>query len=445
MASKITGELHLQNVAKFRKNFLQNPTLRVAMNAVTRGNLQEIALNREVLNCANFCFSNELEEKPSITDQKRSGTCWMFAEFNWIRNMTMKKFKIEDIEFSENHLMFWDKVEKANYFLEQMVKLRDRKLDDREVHHLIKEPVPDGGEWHMFVNLIKKYGIMPKSAMPDTFNRENSRFINEITCFKLREIAVKLRKMHESGKTEEQIRRKKEKLFQDIFRILTIFFGLPPETFDWGFRDKDKKYHQEIGITPKAFYEKYVGLNLDQVFTLASCPTSNTEFYKTYTNNYFQNMVGGIEWKWLNLPMWELKKIAVRMLKKSEAVLYGCDVVQDSHTKEGLMYHNLYDFDLIFQMPFELNKKNRLDYCQSFLTHSMVLTGVDLQNGKPRMWKVENSWGKDVGQKGFFAMSDEWFEEHTLDLIVPEKYMSKKLLDLFAQDPVVLPPWHCMV
>ncbi|MCD4652474.1 aminopeptidase, partial [bacterium] len=214
--------------------------------------------------------------------------------------------------------------------------------------------------------------------------------------------------------------------------------------FDWSFRDKDKKYHQEIGITPKEYYQKYVGLDFDECYSLASCPAHNTEFGKTYVIELFGNMVGGVEWKWLNLPVKELKKIAIKMLKKGDTVLYGCDVTQESHTKEGFMATDVYDFDLVFQTSFGMDKKTRLTYGQSRLTHSMVLTGVELVNNKPVRWKVENSWGSKVGNKGYFVMTDKWFDEHVLDLIVPKKYMPKKLLELSKQEPAVLPPWHVM-
>ena len=438
------GVLTPARLKKYRNCFLQDPALRLAMNAVTRGNLQEIALNRQALNTLDFRFSHEIETKAAVTDQKRAGTCWLFAELNWLRTITQSKFQIEDLEFSQNYLIFWDKLEKANYFLEQMIQLRDRDLDDRKVHFLLHRPLPDGGEWHMLVNLIKKYGLLPKAAMKDTFHRENSRFVNERIGYKLREAAALLRKMNASGKTLRQLYNKKNKIMEEIYRMLVVFYGMPPDKFDWGFRDKDKKYHQERQITPHHFYEKYVGLDLDEVYSLASCPTESTEFYKTYCVEFFQNMTGGVDWKWLNLPIKELKKIAVRMLKNKEACLYGCDVLQESHTKEGLMHHKLYDYELVFQTSFNMDKATRLDYGQSVLTHSMVLIGVELVDDKPVRWKVENSWGSDYGKKGYYIMSDEWFDEHVLDLIVPKKYLGKRLLKLFEQEPILLPPWHYM-
>lgn len=438
------GAIKLDHIKKYKDDFLKNPGLKVVMNAVTRGNLQDIALNRDVLNRDNWTFSNETEEKPDITDQKRSGTCWLFAELNWLRTYTMKKFKIEKLEFSENHLMFYDKLEKANYYLEALMDWLDRDIDDRHVRFILDNPTPDGGEWHMVVNLINKYGLMPKEIMPDTWNREHSRFINELVGYKIREAYAHMRSMAKSKKSNKAIREYKTSIMAEIFRILATCMGIPPKTFDWSFRDKDKKYHQETGITPKAFYDKYVGMNLDDCYTLASCPTTHSKFGKTYTIELFGNMVGGDHWKWLNVPVSDIKKIAVKMLKKGNAVLYGCDVSQESHSKEGIMDSELYDYELLFQVPFKMNKQQRLDYGQSRLTHSMVLTGIELKNNKPVRWKVENSWGTEVGKKGYFVMTDKWFDEHVLDLIVPPEFMPEKLKTAWKQKPIVLPPWHVM-
>lgn len=445
MAKKtIRGAVKQDHVRKYRKNFLEDASLRIAMNAVTRGNLQEIALNRDLLNRSNWTFSHELEEKPNISDQKRSGTCWMFAELNWFRLMTMKKFKIEKLEFSHNHLMFYDKLEKANYYLEKLMDMAGRDIDDRYVRFILDNPTPDGGEWHMLVNLIQKYGLMPNEVMPDTWNREHSRFINELVGYKIREAFAEMQRMKAKKASKAKLREYKTTVMASIYRILATCMGVPPETFDWSFRDKDKKYHQEIGITPHEFYQKYVGLNLDECYTLASCPGEKTEFGKTYTIDLFGNMVGGIDWVWLNLPVRELKKIAVKMLKKGEPVLYGCDVTQESHTKEGVMATDVYDFEMLFKTPFGMDKATRLSYGQSRLTHSMVLTGVEIVNKKPVRWKVENSWGSEVGKKGYFVMTDEWFDEHVLDLIVPKKFMPEKYLPSFKEKPVLLPPWHIM-
>lgn len=436
------GNLELKQLERMRQQVENDPVWKMAMNAVTRGNLQEVGLNRDVLNNLNFVFSHEIENKAGITDQKASGTCWMYADLNYIRILAQRKNNMEAMDFSHNYVMFWDKLEKANSWLNIIIELRDKPLDDRKLFDILSDGASDGGEWHILRNVIKKYGLLPQSAMPDTFNKENSRFLNATLAYKLREMAHELRKMNESGKSVDQLHRKRSRFMEEIFRILVVFFGMPPEKFDWGYRDKDKKYHQEIQITPMEFYQKYVELDMDTVYCLGHCPGEKTPFYKTYTLEFFNNVTGGIQWKWLNLPMNEIKKYAVKILKKDEPVIFGCDVLQNCFSKAGILYEDVFDFEMVFQTTFKMDRETRMNYGQSFFTHCMLLTGVDLIKGKPQKWKVENSWGSEVGKKGYFLMSDKWFESHTCDLLVPQKYLSEKHLDLFKQEPVVLPPWH---
>lgn len=428
---------------KFRRKFESNPAMKIALNAVTRGNLQEIAINRDVLNRADFSFSDEIETG-EMTDQKQSGTCWLFANLNWLRTFTQEKFKIKSIEFSENYMVFWDKLEKANLFFEQIIKYIDEEPDSRKNMFLLKNPVPDGGGWHMTVNLIKKYGLVPKALMPDTTNRENTRLMNGVLYYKLREGAAELRRMHRTGKSPDSLRARKMKYLEEIHRILGITLGMPPDRFDWSYKDKDDKFHRERAITPLEFAEKYVKVDLDDVFCLINAPSSNMPYNKTFNVEFFDNIVGGDDYKWLNVPVSALKRHAVKMLKKKKAVLFGCDVGQNSNAKEGLLYDDLYDYELIFDTKMKMNKKTRLDFAQTVVTHAMVFTGVDLVDGKPVKWKVENSWGDKHGKKGYFMMSDEWFDEHVFDLAVPKEYLSPKLLEKFDQDPITLPPWSPM-
>lgn len=428
-------------LATYRRDFLADDRKRLAMNAVTRTNIQEIILNRELINLMNFNFTNEIETS-DVSDQARANTCWLFANMNWLRTLTMKKIKVKSFEFSENYLMFYDKLEKSNFFLNNMIDLRERDLDDRLVAHMLNDPNPDGGEWHMTANLLEKYGIVPKEIMPDTFNRENSRYPNELINLKLREGAYMIRQLHEQGKTEAELREFAASFMKEMYAMNAIFFGIPPETFSWSFKDEDKRQYQEIDITPCEFYRKYVGLDVDDLYALLSCPARETPFGKTFTVDYFNNMSGKRRLHYLNVPMDVLKGTAVEIIKQGEAVMFGCDVRYQSHTKDGIMAENLLDYSLLFDTPFRLNKGERVEYLHVRLTHSMVLTGVDLVNGKPVKWKVENSWGDKVGRKGYFVMSDEWFDEYGFDLLVPKRYLSSEMIEAFKQEPIVLPVWH---
>lgn len=436
------GQVSMQTLETYQKDFSSNPAYRMAMNAVTRGNLNEIAINREVLNDADMVFSEEVESGGPITDQKRAGTCWLFAELNWLRTFTAKKKKMKDVEFSQNYVMFWDKFEKANYFLENVIALRDRDLDDRYVHHLLSNPAGDGGEWNMLVNIIEKYGLVPKAAMVDTFSREASRFLNERLHYRLRIGAKQLREAHARGRKLPALRSLKEEILKDVYRIVAIFLGEPPSRFSFAWRDTDKKFHRETNLTPHQFYQKFVGIDPTETYPLLHCPMKGLRYDQTYQVQWFQNMWGGRELTFVHIPLDEFKKTAIKILKKKEAVLFGCEVRQFVHSKEGILDTNLYDFDLLFDQSFDLDKGERFEYQQGCMTHAMVFTGVDLVKGKPRKWKVENSWGEQFGKKGYFIMSDEWFDENVYELVVTKKYMTPRLLQLAKKKPVVLPPWH---
>lgn len=435
------GELTLDYLAGLEAEVTADPAFRIAMNAATRGNLQELVLNRQVLNQSNFVYSNEVENKADITDQKKSGTCWMYADVNWLRLQTMRAHKMESITFSHNFVMFYDKLEKSNLFLNAIIERKNKPLDDREMIHLLHSPAGDGGEWALFRNVIGKYGLVPMEVMPDTANKENSRFVNSILFFKLREFAAELVSMNAKGKSEDALYRRKVAMMEIVYRILVVCLGLPPEKFDWSWRDKDKNYHQEKGITPKQFAEKYIPLDLEEMYCLANSPLDRTPYGKVYTQKLFNNAIDGGVWSWLNVPMDVLKGYALDMLMKDEHVLFGCDVLQQSHSKLGLLHHEIYGMEDFFKTRFDGDRTWRLDYGQSVYTHCMVLAGVEMIDNKPVRWKVENSWGGEVGQKGIFTMSDQWFDEHMIVIWVPKKYMQEEHMKLIGQKPVVLPAW----
>jgi len=426
-----------------RKTFASKPHLKVALNAVTKGMLNDIAVNRDVLNDSDMTFSLDMETGP-VTDQKGAGVCWLYAELNWLRTFTNKKLAAKGFEFSENHLMFWDKFEKANFFLENIIAMRNLHYDDRRMAYLLANPSPDGGEWNLLVNLIGKYGMIPKALMPDTVNRENPRHLNFIMNWKLREAAAAIQKLHRQGKALRDLRVFKDKVLAEVYKILAIFMGEPPAKFSWSYRktNKAKTFVRFKDITPKQFAEKALGFPAEDAVILIHCPMREMPLWKTYTVEFFNNFWGGRNWVALNVPIEEIKKLSLKILKGKEAVLFGCEVRLDMHSKEGICDPKLFDYSLLFDTTFGLDKGERLEYGQARMTHSMVFTGVDLINDKPQKWKVENSWGDQFGKKGFWVMSNEWFDEHVMELIVPKKHVPKKMLDLLKAEPVVLPPWH---
>lgn len=310
----------------------------------------------------------------------------------------------------------------------------------------MNEPQNDGGQWDMLCALISKYGVMPKAAMPESFNSSNSRGIDEVLNNKLRHDAVILRKMiNEDHANEEVIDETRRKMLNENYRMLAYTFGEPVSHFDFEYRTKkDNEFHRDTNLTPQEFFKKYVGWKLDNYISIIQAPTADKKYHQTYTIDMLGNVVGGREIKHLNLPMDEFKQLAIEQLKNGESVWFGSDVIKYSETKLGIMALNTYDYDKLFDVDLEMTKAEALDYGESMMDHAMVITGVDLVDGKPTKWKVENSWGNKVGHKGYFVMSDDWMDKYCYQVVINKKYLSEDLKRDYAKSPVVLKPWDPM-
>jgi bleomycin hydrolase len=424
-----------------RSAFAADPSHRLAMNACSAGNIDEIALSREAVATVDWTFSHEVAGG-AITHQRQAGFCWLYAALNWLRVGVMDKLGVENFEFSQNYLIFWDRLEKANRFLAAMVRLRERAPDDRLVDFMLREPCPDGGEWHMVANLIRKYGLVPKSAMNDTANLADSKYLNKIVDAKLRQTAARIFALHRTGASEAAVWQAKQEAMVEVYKLLAIMMGEPPQRFDFTYRDKDKRFHAHRDLTPAAFYDRFVGRDLGAYVWLMSSPLEDTPYDRTFVVDHFQNVVEGAPGTFLNVPMTTLKALAVKALKAGEAVFFGCDVLQDASRKQGLLDPGVLDYELLFGTSFEMSRAERFRFLQSRLTHDMVFLGVDLVDDQARKWKVENSWGDDVGHKGYFQMSDAWFDEHVYAIVVERRFLDARLRKQLTQEPVVLPPWH---
>ena len=432
------------DISRFSEVFDADPKNLLALNAVAKSGIGAVALNREVVNRVHHTYSH-LIETPEVTNQKKSGRCWLFAGLNAFRLTAKKKLNLEKFELSQAYLMFWDKLEKANFFLENIIKTRDEPLDGRLVMWLLANALPDGGQWDMFVNLIKKYGVVPKFAMPETESSSQSGPMNAVLVAKLREYAQVLRNMHADAASTDEMRSKKGEQMAEFYKMLTIHLGRPPQSFLWEWRDKDKKFHRHGDITPQKFFEEFVGFDMDDMVCLINAPTKDKPYDKLYTVQYLGNVAGGQIVRYLNVPMEVLKKATAAMIADDRAVWFGCDVGKMMERKMGILDSKLYDYELVFGSQFKLDKAARLDYGHSKMTHAMVLTGVDLDDtGKPIKWRVENSWGKEIGDEGYFVMADSWFDEFLYEVTVSKKYLTSELLKVLDTEPVVLPPWDPM-
>ena len=437
-------ELHIRDVASFAAAFEGDPKNRLAQNAVTRNGIAPAAANRAALNRGIHAFSHVIQTAEA-TDQKKSGRCWLFAGLNALRVRAAEKMNVEAFELSQTYMMFWDKLEKANYFLESIIATVKEPLDGRLVMWLLAQPIDDGGQWDMFVNLVNKYGVVPKTLMQETHSSSASSTMNYDLEAKLRECAWRLRRDHASGATEDRLRAHKRGMLQVIYRMLAIHLGTPPAEFDWEWRDKNKQFHRHGPITPRAFFETYVGADLDAMVCLIHAPTADKPFGRTFTVQYLGNVVGGRPVTYLNVEMPVLKRAAADMIVAGWPVWFGSDVDKMFERTSGLMDADAYDFELVYGCPLAMDKAARLDFGDSRMNHAMMLTGVDLdESGRPRRWRVENSWGDKYGDKGNLSMSDRWFDDYVYEAAVDTRHLSPELHAALDMPPIVLPPWDPM-
>ncbi len=439
----MTKEINMNLVDNFSKKVKELPQSQVIKDAIMKNGIKASTENNASVAAMNHVFSDEIDTG-KVTNQKQSGRCWMFAALNTFNHKLNREFKLKDFELSQNYINFWDKFEKANYFLENIIATADEPADGRLLSWFLDTPQQDGGQWDMLVSLIDKYGVVPKQVMPETFHSSSSRDLNSTLNLKLREDAMKLRKMGQEGKSGEALQSIKEEMLEEIYTILVYTLGEPPKTFDFEYRDEDRLFHREQGITPIAFYNKYVGLDLHDYVSIINAPTADKPYGKTYTVQYLGNVVGGTPIKYLNVDMGTLKELAVQQIKDNHSVWFGCDVSQASNRESGVMDTAVYDYEKAFGFSIHLSKADRLDYKDGMLTHAMVLTGVNLVDGKPNRWKVENSWGDKVGNKGYFVMSDDWMNEYTYQVVIHKKYLSDELKQAWDKEPIVLKPWDPM-
>lgn len=427
----------------FSRSFRDERANRVARNAVTNAKPKTVGFNRnaEVENV--LTFSHELESGP-ITNQKRSGRCWAFAALNRLRLDCMEAMDLDSFELSQSYTMFWDKLEKANFFLENVLRTADRPTDSRLFMWLVDDPIDDAGQWDMFVNLVQKYGIVPKEVYPESTSSSSTRQMNAHITEKLREWAGELRERRAESAELEELRARKREMVETVYRMLAIHNGEPPRSFEWSWRDSDDEFHDTGEWTPREFFDRFVEMELDDYVSLIHCPTADKPFGTTYTVDYLGNVAEGRPIRYLNVEIETLKGATRQCLEEEEAVWFGCDVGKYLHRSKGIIDPESFEFDLLYDTDFEMDKGERVTFGHSKMTHAMLFTGVHIEDDRPVRWKVENSWGEDSGQKGFLVMSDEWFDEYLFQVVVPASSLPDEAQNALGDAPTVLPPWDPM-
>lgn len=391
----------------------------------------------------NYSFSDEIATL-KVTNQKSSGRCWIFAGLNVMREAVVKRFNLENFEISQNYVAFWDKLEKINYLLDSIMQTFQESAGSRIVSWILQTGIQDGGQWDMFTSIVEKYGIVPKDAMPETYHSSNTGSLNRVLNSKLHKDAAILRELFENGTAIEAIEARKEDMVCELYAILCMCFGEPPSSFIWEYKDKDGKFNRMKETTPIAFFKEYVGDDLGNYVSIINAPTADKPFDRAYTVKFLGNVVNGRPICYVNTDIKTLKDITLKQLLNHEVVWFGSDVGKGMDRDTGLLDDDLFDLDTAFKMDFTMTKGESLIYRESAMNHAMVITAVNLIDHIPNRWKIENSWGDEKGDKGYFVMTDSWFDRYVYQVVVHKKYLPENLIKAMEEETIVLHPWDPM-
>ncbi|MDD4773452.1 MAG: C1 family peptidase [Eubacteriales bacterium] len=426
----------------YMKAYAADPKSRLLTNALFKANLSDLAFCGEALGRQNFLFSIDIKTMAS-TNQKSTGRCWLFAATNLLRERIAKEKNLENFELSQSWLAFWDKFERCNYFLESIIATADRDIDDRTVSFILRTGVQDGGQWDMFVNIVNKYGIVPKDAFQETAQSSATGAMNGQINLSLKHNAAALRKMAAAGASADQLRAAKDKMLAPLYTFLVSCYGVPPAAFDFEGSDKDGNYFIERDYTPFSFRETYIGDMLGDYISIINGPTADKPFDKLYTVEFLGNVAEAPPVKYINLEMAEFKHLVLSQLRDGEIVWFGSDCGKAGERSKNLWDTALYEYDALTGLDTSLTKAEELDYLNSAMNHAMVITGVHLDDDLPVRWKIENSWGTADPNGGYFFMSDGWFDDYVYQAVIHKKHLGDKAA-LADTEPVILKPWDPM-
>ena len=416
LCAQQTGGITPAMMQEISASYQSTPADKALRNAIGANDIRKLALNQDNRQAMDTYFSVKVNSK-GITDQQSSGRCWLFTGLNVMRAKAIAKYNLPSCEFSQVYSFFYDQLEKANLFLQGVIETAKQPMDSRQVEWLFKNPLSDGGTFTGVADVVGKYGLVPKEAMPETYSSENTSRISSLITLKLREEGLRLRQLAAEGKGKSQLQKEKTATLGTVYRMLTLAFGVPPTEFDYTVRDAQGKPLAVEHHTPKSFFEKYGDPQLlGSYVMLMNDPTR--EYYKVYEIDYDRHSYDGHNWRYVNLPIEEIKEMAIASLKDSTMMYFSCDVGKCLNSERGLLDLNNYDYGALMGTQFTMDKKQRIQTFASGSSHAMTLMAVDLDaNGKPKKWMVENSWGANSGYKGHLIMTDEWFDEYMFRLV----------------------------
>ena len=406
-------------------------------NALNSTPINSLAVSTDNLAMIDTHFSDEVVTR-GRTDQKSSGRCWLFTGLNVLRARMIQKHHLGTFTFSQNYLFFYDQLEKANLFLQGIIDTKDLPLDDRKVDWLLSNPLSDGGQFTGVSNLVMKYGVVPSEVMPETLSANNTSQMSTQIKTKLREDALILR-----ASKPKEMQAKKVQMLGEVYRMLALCLGVPPTEFTWTRYNSKGEFVSENTYTPKSFYEEFIGEDLENNYIMVMNNPA-VEYGKVYEIEFDRHVYDGQNWVYLNLPIERIKEMAIASIKDNTALYFSCDVGKFLNRSRGVADLKNFDYESLMGVSFGMNKRQRIQTHASGSTHAMTLIAVDIKNGQPVKWMVENSWGITSGYRGNIIMTDEWFNEYMFRLVVEKKYVPADIMALMDQKPILLPAWDPM-
>ncbi|MCM1297689.1 MAG: C1 family peptidase [Muribaculaceae bacterium] len=440
--AKNDGGLSAETLQQLRESYGNTPADRAIHNAIAGGDINKLAYNLDNLNNFDNHFSHRVPSK-GITNQRSSGRCWLFTGLNVLRSQAMRQHSLPKLELSQSYNFFYDQLEKSNLFLQGIIDTSSKPMDDRMVEWLFDNTLGDGGQFTGVADNLTKYGVVPKELMNETHSTENTKLMRQFLTWKLREDALELRKLCAEGKKAGDVLKRKNEMLAEVYRILALNIGVPPTQFTWTRRDSKGNAIETKTYTPQQFYQEYFGNDLKNGYVMfMNDPTR--EYYKVYEIDFDRHSYDGDNWKYINVPMDEIKKMAIESIKDSTAMYFSCDVGKYADRERGILDINNYDYESLLGVKFGMDKKQRIETGVSGSTHAMTLAGVDLdENGTPKKWLIENSWGTNPND-GYMIATDKWMDEFLFRLVVEKRFVPENLLKLLEQKPIMLPAWDPM-
>ena len=431
------GGISAEMLTEIRKGYEGTASDKAVRNALNAAAINVLAANSENIAMIDTHFSDEVKTK-GRTNQKSSGRCWLFTGLNVLRSRMIDKYDLGAFTFSQNYVFFYDQLEKANLFLQGVIDTKGLSFDDRKVDWLFRNPIGDGGQFTGVSNLIMKYGVVPSDVMPETYCANNTSQMRAQIATKLREDGLKLRDAAVKDCPEM-----KTEMLKEIYRMLVLCLGEPPVEFEWTSYDSKGNFVSAKTYTPKSFYNEYVGADLENNYIMVmNDPTR--EYGKVYEIDYDRHVYDGQNWLYINLPIERIKEMAIASIKDNTAMYFSCDVGKFMDRQKGTLDLNNFDYGSLFGTTFPMDKRQRVQTHASGSSHAMTLIAVDIKDGKPVKWMVENSWGADSGYKGNLIMTDEWFDNYMFRLVVEKKYVPADVMNMLNQKPTLLPAWDPM-